>query len=152
LGQVNGFDDINKIVRELTERIQMEFGTEIVYQNDNIEVIDGIKQLPSWVSQPFFRKTLPPNGSNAAQTEVMRENEVVGGEPLVVIVDSKVPAVITTNDAKRKSGDKKALKQQNKKIRQAKIICKSCPNVKSQKCTFNLCKNCCRTSKNDCRH
>lgn len=144
LGKVNGFDDIHEIVRELTDRIQMEFGPESVYQNDNIEVVDGIKKLPSWVCQPFFRKPLPTNEPKNVQSN---ENGGKDIEPAVIVEDSA-----SSNDSKRKSSDKTNLKQQNKKIRQAKIICKSCPNVKSQKCTFELCKNCCRTAKNDCTH
>lgn len=60
LGKVGSLEDVCEVADEITERLKNDYGNQIKFNDlENIKEIDGIKQFPVWVAQPFFRKALP---------------------------------------------------------------------------------------------
>lgn len=80
LALVKNFDDIQVIHDELKARLFIlirlikEFGDSCTYEG-HVDVVDGIRSLPVWVAQPFFRKPLPVDAGKR-KTVVVDQEEV----------------------------------------------------------------------------
>ncbi|KAJ3193874.1 tRNA-dihydrouridine(16/17) synthase [NAD(P)(+)]-like protein [Irineochytrium annulatum] len=101
----------------------------------------GIKMLPNWVAQPHLRQPLvegarkdaEANGAEKKNADLMEET--MKGSAVSEATSNKRPAEGEADGAPKKT----------KKQRQSsKLICSSCPNVGSEKCSHRLCKPCCK--------